>query len=396
MVSMHTSPAEAPGARDAGGMNVAIMGSAGELAARGVEVSLITRAVGQPGVSQLLPGVTLFEIGAGRADLSKEQLGEVVDEFGEGFGVLARGPDGGFDIVHAHYWLSGIAALPVAVELAVPFVQSFHTLATMKAVVASADARKEPERRERSERFLASQADAVIVSSSAEAAAVIDAVRGPADRVWVIPPGVDLQLFAPRDATAGLSVRHELGLPLGRALIVMAGRVQPLKGHELAIRALAELATKPLLVIAGEPPVGDESYLDGVRSLAAELGVRDQVRFLGALTREKLAELFAAAHAILMPSFSETFGLVALEAAASGTVVIAQRSGGLVEAVDDGVSGLLVEDRQPRSWALAIDRVLGDEPYRLGLERAARHHATRFTWGATAASLLGVYASIAR
>jgi D-inositol-3-phosphate glycosyltransferase len=396
MVSMHTSPNAVPGSGDAGGMNVAILGTAAELASRGVEVALVTRASGTPAVSPLMPGVTLHELAAGPTELPKERLGEVADEFGEAIGVLARGADGGFDILHAHYWLSGIAALPVAVELAVPFVQSFHTLATMKATNAAPDSRAESYIRERSERFLAGQADAVIAGSSAEAAAIIDGARAPADRVWVIPPGVDLDLFRPRTAAERFALRSELDLRPGRPVLAMAGRVQPLKGHELAIRALAELGAEPLLVIVGEPPVGDEPYLERLRTLSRELGVVEQVRFLGALHRERIAELFAAAQIVLVPSFSETFGLVALEAAAAGTAVIAQRAGGLVEAVEDVVTGLLIDDRDPHSWALAIERVLRDEPYRLGLEIAARERAIQFTWGATAASLLGVYASIAR
>lgn len=398
MIAMHTSPAAQPGVADAGGLNVAVLSTAAELSLHGVEVDLVTRAVAEPGVRQLLPGVTLRELRAGPGEITKERLPEVADEFGEEVAKLARLRD--YDVLHAHYWLSGIAALPVAIELDRPLVQSFHTLGVMKNALAAEGQQREPERRLRSETFLAAQAEAVIAASSAEATALIDDVGAPPDRTWIVPPGVDLGLFAPRAEASHAGTRAALGLEADRPIVVIAGRVQPLKGHELAVRALAELHAlrgwAPLLVVAGEATPGDEAFATGLRALAAELGVATDVRFVGALHRDVLADLLAAADLTIVPSFSETFGLVALESAASGTPVIAFRAGGLSESVVEGVSGLLLGTRDPRYWATEMALLIENDERRAALGITARAHAERFTWAAAATSLLGIYASVRR
>ena len=395
MIAMHTSPTAQPATADAGGLNVSVLGVAAELALRGVEVDLVTRAGESPGRTELLPGVALHELEAG-GDLPKERLSEVADEFGEGLARLARQRD--YDLLHAHYWLSGIAALPVAIELDRPLVQSFHTLGVMKNALAGEGQAAEPVQRLRSETFLATQADAVIAVSSAEATVLIDDVGALPDRTWIIPPGVDLDLFSPRAFTTHAATRASLGLEPDRPIVVIAGRVQPLKGHELAVRALAELHAlrgwAPLLVVAGEATPGANGFAEHLRDLAASLGVAADVRFVGALHRDALADLFAAADLTIVPSYSETFGLVALESAASGTPVIAYRAGGLPESVIEGVSGLLLGTREPRYWATEMALLIEDDERRTALGVTARGHAERFTWGAAATSLLGVYAGV--
>jgi D-inositol-3-phosphate glycosyltransferase len=379
-------------------MNVAIMGLAAELAVRGVEVDLLTRAVGPPSVSELAPGVGLRALTAGGAGaLSKARLPQVTDEFGEAVASLARGRR--YDVIHAHYWLSGIASLPVALELGIPFVQSFHTVATMKDAAFAGEGVDEPLIRARSESYLGRQADAIIAGSSAEAAALIDGTGVPADAIWIIPPGVDLELFRPRGSESRRAVRAALGVADGVGIVVLAGRVQPLKGHELAVRAIAELraagAPVPLLVVAGEATPGDEGYELELRSLADRLGVGADVRFVGALTRDELAKLFDAASVTLVPSFSETFGLVALESAACGTPVLAYRAGGLAESVDDEITGVLMTTRDPGEWARELGSLLTDDDRNARLGAAGRAFAERFTWPTAAASLLAVYSSLA-
>ena len=392
MVAMHSSPAAAPGTA-----------LAAELATRGVEVQLLTRATGIAARRELLAGVTLHELEAGPlVMLAKDRLASVTDEFGEAVASLARTQQ--YDLLHAHYWLSGIAVLPVAIELGLPLVQSFHTLAAMKNVDLGSpeapDATPEPELRVRSEAFIASEADALVAASSAEASALIDLAGAPADRTWIIPPGVDLALFAPRPASSAAAVRHRLGLEPERPIAVLAGRVQPLKGHELAVRALGELrklrGSVPLLVIAGEATPGDEGFLALLRALAQELEVGSDVRFVGALERETLADLLSAATVTVVPSFSETFGLVALESAASGTPVLGFCTGGLTESIAEGVSGLVLGTRDPRYWASEIAVMIDNAGRRADFALTARAFAERFTWGAAATGLLGVYAGVGR
>jgi D-inositol-3-phosphate glycosyltransferase len=400
LVSMHTSPAALAGSGDSGGMNVSLLATATELAVRGVEVDLITRASGETGVTHLADGVVLHELRAGpRGLIPKDRLGDVADEFGEAVAQLTGRQKARYDLIHAHYWLSGLATLPVALELGLPFVQSFHTLAAMKNAALAPGQAPEPERRLRTEMYLANQASAVVAGSSAEASSLIDEVHAPADRVWVIPPGVDVDLFTPTRADAADSrVRGELDIAPDRPILAVVGRVQPLKDQELAIRVLAELhalrGSAPVLVVAGEATPGEDGYASSLQSIAAELGVLAEVRFAGALSRERLADLLAITTVTLVPSHSETFGLVALESAASGTPVIAFRGGGLIESVSAGVSRLLVDSRDPRAWALATVSLLDDGAGLDRLSGSARHYAEGFTWAATATALTGVYASL--
>lgn len=396
---MHSSPAQQPGTGDSGGMNVAIRSIAAQLAQRGIEVELLTRAAGAPGSRELEPGVVLHELAAGPArPLGKGELPSVSDEFGEAVARLAGRRAPRYDLIHAHYWLSGIAALPVALELGLPLVQSFHTLAAMKNRFAPDGDAPEPEIRVRSEAYLSGQASAVIAGSAAEATALVEELRAPPGRVWVIPPGVDVDLFRPNRAEASERVRSGLGVADGRPILAVAGRIQPLKDQELAIRALAELHAlrgwSPMLVVAGEATPGDEGYLAGLRSLARELGVAEDIRFVGALAREELAALFAAASLTLVPSHSETFGLVALESAASGTPVVGYRGSGLLESVAEGRSGRLVGSRDAREWAAVLAGLLEDPRALARLSGSAREHALGFTWAASATALLGVYGSL--
>ena len=396
---MHTSPAQQAGTGDAGGMNVALRSTATELASRGVEVELLTRANGQATERELEPGVILHELRAGPVGpIAKADLPGVSDEFGEAVAALAGRTTLRYDLIHAHYWLSGVAVLPVALEFGLPLVQSFHTLAAMKNRLAPPGAVPEPERRVLSESYLANQASAIVTGSAAEATCLIDEVRAPAGRIWVIPPGVDVDLFRPNRVEAEQRMREELAVAPGRPILVVAGRIQPLKDQELAIRALAEFQAirgwAPILVIAGEATPGDEGYANSLRALAAELGLAADVRFVGALSRTKLADLLASATVTLLPSHSETFGLVALESAASGTPVVGFRGSGLLESVAEGRSGLLVGSRDPRDWAETIGLLLDDPQALSRMSESARDHALGFTWAAAATALLGVYGSL--
>lgn len=397
MISMHTSPAAQAGRGDSGGMNVAMLATARCLADRGVEVDLLTRATGAPVAVELYPGVVLRSLVAGPPGvIDKASLADVADDFGEAVATLVGRSAPRYQLLHAHYWLSGLATLPVALELGLPFLQSFHTLAAMKNRTLAVGDSPEPDRRLYSEGFLANQADAVVAGSAAEVESLIDDLRAPAEKLWVIPPGVDTALFTPNRAARSADVRRKLGLAVDRPLVVVAARIQPLKGQDLAVRALAEINTMrgsaPLLVLAGEPTAGAEDYRDSVVALALSLGV--DIAAVGSLEQNTLADLFAAAELTLVPSHSETFGLVALESAASGTPVIGYRSTGLVDSVAEGESGVLVDTRDPTDWARAILALTDDRELMGRLTASARRHAEGFTWATAAASLLGVYKSL--
>jgi D-inositol-3-phosphate glycosyltransferase len=378
-------------------MNVVLLESAKALVARGFEVELLTGG-GQPSdrAVELRPGLTLRTLPAG-AGLPKNRLPEAADAFGEAVAELAGRRGTGYELIHAHYWLSGIATLPVALELGLPFVQSFHTLAAMKNRTLEPGIEPEPELRGRSERFLANQASAVVAGSRAEAMSVLDDLGASADRTWVVPPGVDTAVFRPLSDGERGKVRAALGLPARRPVLVMAGRIQALKGHELAVRALGMLAgmrERPLLVIAGEPTPGDEPFLRDLLRLAESLSVADDVEMVGVLPQPQLARLFAVASLTLLPSTSETFGLVALESAACGTPVVASRSTGMLDSVADGRSGILLDGRDPGRWAQVLAALLGD-PERLGrLRDTARAHAERHTWEDSADRLMEVYTTL--
>lgn len=376
-------------------MNVVILAVADQLARRGIEVDLLTRAVGEPGATELGPGVVLYELAAGpEGPLPRERLGEVADEFGEAIAAITGRRTPRYDLIHAHYWLSGLAALPVALELGLPFVQSFHTVAAMKNAGLGPGQSPEPERRLRTEHYLAGQAGGIVAGSAAEATALIDLVKAPADRIWVVPPGVDVDRFSPAHAAGAARVRASLRIPDG-PLLAVVGRLQPLKDQELAIRVLAAMPEpRPTLVIAGDPSPGESRYADELLLLARAVGVADRVRFPGALARPELADLLAAADLVLVPSRSETFGLIALEAAASATPVIGSRAGGLAESIADGGSGVLLDSRDPGLWAGVIHSLLSDRGRLAALSRSARDHAERCRWGATAAALLGVYSAV--
>lgn len=363
LVSVPSAPIAQAGAGEAGSLGVVILGLAAELAIRDIEVELVARGETASSTS-LLPGVTLHLLPPGTED-----------EFGEGFAELLRASP--VDVIHAYRASSGVAALPAAIELGIPFVQSFGRTGAARA-----------------EAYLAGQADAVIAASAADAAELIDGLGTPADRTWIVPPGVDLDLFSPREPDA--EVRRAFGLEPERPVVAMAGRIAPRKGHDLAIAALAELHAMrgwaPLLAVAGGAEAGHDDWAASLALLAQDLGVGSDVRMLGPIHRDEVADLLALASVVLVPSLDEPFGMTALEAAASSTPVVAARIGGLPEAVGPG--GLLLGSRDPTEWAAAVGGLLDDETHRLAFGSAGRAHAERFTWGAAAASLLGIYAAL--
>ncbi|WP_192826358.1 D-inositol-3-phosphate glycosyltransferase [Nocardiopsis chromatogenes] len=403
MLSMHTSPLDQPGTGDAGGMNVYIVEVAKRLAERGVQVDVFTRATrpGLPPVAHLAPGASVRHVAAGPfGPLDKLDLARHLCPFT--FGVLraeAGQGMGHYDAVHGHYWLSGRAGLAVAHRWGVPLVQSMHTLARVKNLsLADGDA-PEPELRVRGEDQLARHADLLVANTGDEAGQLTEHYGADPGRVAVVPPGVDLDVFTPGDRAAAL---RRLGLPADAVLLLFVGRVQRLKAPDVLLRAAARLlerdpSLRRRLVVAVVGGLSGSGTAEPRRlaDLARSLGIADAVRLEPPRGRPELAEFYRAATATVVPSYSESFGLVAVESQACGTPVVAARVGGLPTAVADGASGVLIDGHDPEDYARAL-QALADRPgLRAAMGEAGVAHAAGLSWSATADGLLRAAAAAA-
>jgi D-inositol-3-phosphate glycosyltransferase len=397
-LSVHTSPLDQPGAGDAGGMNVYVVEVSRRLAERGIAVDVFTRATSSdlPPVVEMSPGVTVRHVSAGPFEgLGKDDLPAQLCAFTAA--VLreeAQHEPGHFDVVHSHYWLSGQVGWLARDRWGVPLVHSAHTLAKVKnAALAEGDA-PEPLARVIGEEQVVAEADRLVANTADEADQLIRWYDADPKRTLVVPPGVDLQRFCPGDQQAA---RERIGVPADAVVLLFVGRIQPLKAPDLLLEAAARmLADDPGLrarlqvLVVGAPSGSGLAEPQRLQELAVQLGVTDVVRFLPPQPPERLAEHYRAADVAVVPSHNESFGLVALEAQACGTPVVAAAVGGLHTAVDDGVSGLLVEGRDPADYAAAIRRVLARREL---LAAGARRHASRFSWDRTVDSLVDAYAA---
>jgi D-inositol-3-phosphate glycosyltransferase len=387
LVCLHTSPADEPGSGDAGGMNVVVLHQAQSLASLGHEVDIITRRSSTTGPSVVTLGdrLRLRFVDAGPAHpLAKGDHEKYITEFSEGLSRL-----GPFDVFHSHHWFSGMAALPVARAGRVPHVQSFHSIAADDSTPLSDGERSESPGRMAGESWLARESDALVAISESEAHTIENRLGGAAERITIVSPGVDGELFAP----AG----HERAqVPYRAPYAVVAARLQPLKGLDLAIEAVAAVSAdiRPELVVSGDASADFDGYVDELSELARLRGIGDSVHFIGPQSRRALAELLRQARVVLIPSHSETYGLVALEAAASRVPVVAAAAGGLREAVVDGVTGIVLDSRDPRVWARAITRLLTDGEEARALSLRARERAETLSWARSAEALVNVYTSL--
>jgi len=389
-VSLHTSPTAVPGTGDAGGMNVVELHQAQELAAMGHRVELITRRSDPdiPQVARIAPRLTLRQLDAGPPRIvAKSQQEELIGEFSDRLGELAP-----YDLVHSQHWMSGVAALPVAQRWGVPHLQSYHSIAAQKIGLPLSEGEPpESPGRVDGEALVARDSDRVVAVSQAEAATVVERCGGDPDRVVVVPPGVDAQVFRPlRDG-------EQPWRPGIQPYLVFAARLQPLKAPDVVIRALGMIDphVRPRLVLAGDGSPDFPTYAATLQRLVAEAGLESSVVFVGSLPRRELAQLLRGAAAAVVPSYSETFGLIALEAEASGIPVVAARgSGGLEESVLDGRTGVLVDGHAPEAWAAALTGLLTDEERRLRLGRGAREFAAEMTWRRSAEGLWACYRDV--
>ncbi|MGZ4506204.1 MAG: D-inositol-3-phosphate glycosyltransferase [Blastococcus sp.] len=399
-LSVHTSPLDQPGAGDAGGMNVYIVEVSRRLAARGIAVDVFTRATSSdlPPVVELTPGVTVRHVSAGPFEgLGKDELPAQLCAFTAA--VLreeAQHEPGYYDVVHSHYWLSGQVGWLARDRWSVPLIHTAHTLAKVKNEALADGDRPEPRARVIGEEQVVAEADRLIANTDEEARQLVRHYGADPARTLVVPPGVDLERFSPGDRAAA---RRAVGIAADAVVLLFVGRIQPLKAPDVLLHAAAAmLADDPALRdrlevhVVGAPSGSGLEAPRQLEQLAADLGIAELVRFSPPQPPERLAEFYRAADVAVVPSHNESFGLVALEAQACGTPVVAAAVGGLPTAVRDGVSGVLVPGHDPRDYARAVREVLGRREL---LSAGARRHAGRFSWDRTVDSLVAGYASAA-
>jgi D-inositol-3-phosphate glycosyltransferase len=366
-------------------------------------VEIFTRAVCRdtPPVVELAPGVLVRNVVAGPfEELDKNALPAQICSFT--FGVLrteAAFAPGRYDLLHAHYWLSGQVAARAAERWGVPLVQSMHTLGKVKNLSLATGDLAEPASRIQGEASVVAAADRLVANTAAEARQLVSLYGADPWRVETVSPGVDLSVFSPSSSAA--AVRRRLGLPEDAVVLMFAGRIQPLKGPDVVLRAAASLlrlcpwlAGRLVVAVVGGPSGSEVGAPGRLAGLASSLGISGCVRFEPPCPQGELAEWYRAADLVLVPSHSESFGLVALEAQACGTPVVAAAVGGLRTAVRDGYSGVLVDGHDPAVWARVLAGLLGSPSRLVSLARGAREHAAAFNWPATAERLVGVYTGV--
>ncbi len=399
MISLHTSPLDQPGTGDAGGMNVYVIELARRLARQGIEVDVFTRATSSalPPVVEAADGVQVRHVHAGPYEgLSKDELpGQLCVFAREVLRTEAAQPRGHYDAVHSHYWLSGQVGALARDRWGVPLVHTMHTMARVKNESLAEGDTPEPEARVIGEQQVVEAADVLVANTDIEAKQLINLYDADPGRVEVVHPGVDLEVFRPAPRA---EARAALGLPADAQVVLFAGRIQPLKAPDVLLRAVAVLlerepALRDRLVVpvVGGPSGSGLEHPESLAELAVTLGLDDVVRFVPPVAQSQLAQWYAAATLVAVPSYNESFGLVAAEAGACGTPVVAAAVGGLPTVVRDGRSGLLVDTHDDADWAHALGRVLTEPGLHDRLAAGAAAQAREFSWDATATAMLETY-----
>jgi D-inositol-3-phosphate glycosyltransferase len=393
---VHTSPLDQPGIGDAGGMNIYVLESAQRMAAMGVSVDIFTRRTdpNTPEIVEISPGVRVRHFDCGHGTLTKEQLPIHISGLSQEFSRIMRTEN--YDVIHSHYWLSGKVAMPAAKELGIPLVHTMHTMARVKNLNLAEGETPEPMIRVQGETQVVAAANALIANTDAEGASLVSLYDACPDIVHVVSPGVDLYTFTPGESRS--AAREYTGQPHEALVVSFVGRIQPHKGPEVLIRATSELVKHtPLLrhklivnVVGGASGANTEE-VDRLKELSTWLGIDDVVRFTPPVPRIDLPHWYRAADLVVVPSYSESFGLVALEAQACGTPVVATAVGGLRTAVADGISGVLVDGHDPKAWSSVISRLLQEPQRRVLLSMGAIEHASHFGWDVTARGTLDIY-----
>lgn len=399
MISLHTSPLDQPGTGDAGGMNVYVIELARRLARQGIEVDVFTRATSSalPPVVEAADGVLVRHVHAGPYEgLAKDALpGQLCVFAREVLRTEAAQPRGHYDAVHSHYWLSGQVGALARDRWGVPLVHTMHTMARVKNESLAEGDTPEPEARVIGEQQVVEAADVLVANTDIEAKQLINLYDADPGRVEVVHPGVDLDVFRPGSQAAA---RAALGLPADAQVVLFAGRIQPLKAPDVLLRAIAvllerqpALRSRLVVPVVGGPSGSGLEHPESLAELAVTLGLDDVVRFVPPVAQSQLAQWYAAATLVAVPSYNESFGLVAAEAGACGTPVVAAAVGGLPTVVRHERSGLLVDTHDDTDWARALGRVLTEPGLHDRLAAGAAAQAREFSWDATAGAMLETY-----
>jgi len=396
---VHTSPLEQAGIGDAGGMNIYVAESVKRMAAMGVTVDIFTRRANPdlPDVVEFAPNVQVHHLGSGLADgITKERLPELIPALAEEFkAALAKQR---YDLIHSHYWISGKVALGALGKgnTALPLVHTMHTMARVKNLNLAEGETPEPPIRVQGETQIVAAAAALIANTDAEAASLVSLYEACPDIVHVVSPGVDLSNFTPGSGRA--KARQDLGISADASVLTFVGRIQPHKGPELLIQATAQmlqhsphLRAKLKVFIIGGASGSNTAEVERMKELVSWLDISEIVTFLPPVSRKDLPQWYRLSDLVCVPSYSESFGLVALEAQACGTPVVATAVGGLRTAVADGISGVLVDGHDPRAWSSVISRLLTEPQRRVLLSMGAIEHASHFGWETTARGTLDIY-----
>ena len=396
VLMVHTSPLEQPGIGDAGGMNIYVVESAQRMAAMGVAVDIFTRRThaSETATVEISPGVRVRYFECGHGTLTKEQLPAHIAGLSKEFLRIVK--DENYDAIHSHYWISGKVAMPAAKELGIPLVHTMHTMARVKNLNLAEGETPEPMIRVQGETQVVAAANALVANTDAEAASLVSLYDACPDIVHVVSPGVDLYTFTPGESRS--AARDQIGQPQDALVVSFVGRIQPHKGPEVLIRATSELVKhspllrhKLIVNIVGGASGANTEEVDRLKELTTWLAIDDVVRFSPPVPREDLPQWYRAADLVVVPSYSESFGLVALEAQACGTPVVATAVGGLRTAVADGISGVLVDGHDPKAWSSVISRLLQEPQRRVLLSMGAIEHASHFGWDVTARGTLDIY-----
>lgn len=396
-LSLHSCPLVQPGSGDSGGMNVYLRELGRSMAERGVDVVVFTRRSDEttPDVVEVVPGFRVVHVEAGpRRPLPISQLPGVVGEFAEATLAWIEQSGEQYDIIHSHYWLSGWAGVLLKEKLGLPLANSFHTLGRVKDLARRADQALEGTIRTLTEEEVIARSDCVVASTPYEFDDLMEHYAADPARLCTSPPGIRHEVFKPGNKE---DARLWTGLT-GGPIALFAGRIQPLKGVDIAIAALPLVKSSnqsvQLVVIGGPSGAQGPAEVQRLEDLAVSLGVADRVHFIPPIPREQLAVFYQAADAVMMPSRSESFGLVAAEAQSCGVPVIAAAVGGLPFIIEDGKSGILVTGHDPADYAIALDSVLDDPVFAQKLSRGAVANSERFSWDATVSRLLELYDGI--